>query len=97
MKSNTAYQNNSASFFSSLSPVRLLAGTGPLVQLCPGRRRMGTACLNRLASSQVESFLPKHQLRLHPALLTPTGAFTLCVCCCDVTRPNTRFPEQRKS
>ena len=43
MKSNSARQDNAASFFTRPSPTGLLAGTEALVQPCPDKRRTGTA------------------------------------------------------
>lgn len=48
MKLNSAYQSNTTSFFTRLSPNRLLAGTEALVQLCPDKRRTGTALVKLL-------------------------------------------------
>lgn len=42
-KSKGAQQNNAASSFASPSPTRVLAGAQASVQLCPDKRRTGTA------------------------------------------------------
>lgn len=55
------------------------------------------ACQAAAPPRRWKAFCPNTTCATILPLLTPTGASALCVCRCDVTRPDTRFPEQRKS